>query len=726
MPIKTKISVDADSEKIKASLAEFEKYRAALAQMYGGAALKAPHIAAASAAGGDLLKFIDLDQAARSQSAFASGSSKASRAFHSLHTGIQRLVERQSQSSAMSGLMPGGMRGLEGIGVLAGPIGLIAMTLFGVGVAAGVAGIAAFRGLASGAAGVSDRRRFAMGIGSGYGEVAGFDLDFSRFGADQGTLGAVAGGLYDVTSPQRIGLMTAGVTGGKDAVETAVELIRKIPQMLKGVDDGAVGPVAKSMGLTDILDLPTIVRLRNHPEEIEGQVKKFQGDKITLDMSAKATEAWASFNAELERDGLKIETALGKSLVGLTPGLTHLSEEMVDVVGELIKSDALKNGLKGAESGLERLGGYLGSDRFKHAEDGFLAGIAALEPYADKIGFIAKLAYKGLGLTDEVLNGILAAAQGNGAALRDWLIKKFGLDFLTGGISGIHTGGPDAPGLTGTGSYSLRYYAGHGGDRPKYGGVVDEGDGTETAPVGAEGAAVLDAEKMVGASEVADQAKLKEYLRTGGVGMNPRDLAWCAGFVNATLGHEGIKGTGSLMAGSFARWGQGVAGKDVRAGDVLMANDQSHVGMAEGSARMGPNGLEVKMIAGNERDSRFAPGPSRSQAGMVGERWVPLSEFTVRRAREVAAAEAASAFAMPARPHSTSHMPIGGPLELPGSKPAQAVGERLHFDNRIGIRNRALRDRGRSLHILDHVAPPPPKPVTIQDHSGGMVQFSIA
>jgi hypothetical protein len=77
-------------------------------------------------------------------------------------------------------------------------------------------------------------------------------------------------------------------------------------------------------------------------------------------------------------------------------------------------------------------------------------------------------------------------------------------------------------------------------------------------------------------------------------------------------------------------------------------------------------------------------------------------------------------------PPSTGHMPIGAPLELHGSKPAQAVGETLHFDNRVGIRNRALRERGRSLHILDHMAPPPPKPVTIQDHSGGMVSFNIA
>jgi hypothetical protein len=79
MPIKTKIEVGADSAKIKESLATFEKYKNALEKMYGGSVLKAPHIQAASAAGGDLLKFIDLESAARTQSIFAAGSSKAAR-----------------------------------------------------------------------------------------------------------------------------------------------------------------------------------------------------------------------------------------------------------------------------------------------------------------------------------------------------------------------------------------------------------------------------------------------------------------------------------------------------------------------------------------------------------------------------------------------------------------------------------------------------------------------
>jgi hypothetical protein len=694
MPIKTRISVGADAAQIKASLAEFEKYRAALAKMYGDAALKAPHIATASAAGGDLLKFIDLDAASRSQSTFAAGSSKAARAFHSLHTGILRLVERQSQSSAMSGLMPGGMRGLQGIGVMAGPIGVIATTLIGLGVAAGVAGIAAFRGLASGAAGVTDRRRFAMGIGSGYGEVAGFGLDFARFGADQGTLGAVAGGLYDVTSPQRIGLMTAGVTGGKDAVETAVELIRKIPEMLKGVDGGAVGPVAKSMGLLDILDLPTIVRLKNHPEEIEDQVKKFQGDKITLDMSAKATEAWASFTAELDRDGLKIEAVLGKSLVGLTPGLTHLSEEMVDIVGELIKSDALKNGLKGAESGLERLGGYLGSDKFKRDEDRFLSGLAALEPYGPKLGKIIMLGYNLSTISDEVLNGLLAAAQGNGAALRAWLIKKFGLHYLMTGANNLvgevvgtvegslkstakyvfGDGGPDAPGLTGTGAPSIRYGTGRGQSHQPSA-VIDSTTGRPVPSGGGSGwnASAGD----IPPDLLAQVQKENPHLTPG----------QCVELVQSMM-----------HVGNVHDWRRGLSEKDSPAGAALATfgvhgdSDRYAYG-GSGTPGIG-RGHAVKLV------KKYPDGSFDAISQDIGHSPHLIHIPNTGKGGE---GDASSYFQI----NDPFGRPAGDNAKLPAGPPRASTGAHAG-------------------HILNHMAPPPPKPVTIQDHSGGMVQFSIA
>ena len=141
-----------------------------------------------------------------------------------------------------------------------------------------------------------------------------FDLNFSRFGVGEGTLGAVASGIYDVTSPEYLGLLSSGATGHGDTSEAAIDLIRNIPKILQGVPDEMVGPVARSHNLTGLLDLPTIIRLRSHPDEIEAQVKRYRDDRKTLDISKDAQQKWASFDAALSRAGQKIESALGQNL----------------------------------------------------------------------------------------------------------------------------------------------------------------------------------------------------------------------------------------------------------------------------------------------------------------------------------------------------------------------------------------------------------------------------
>ncbi len=54
-------------------------------------------------------------------------------------------------------------------------------------------------------------------------------------------------------------------------------------------------------------------------------------------------------------------------------------------------------------------------------------------------------------------------------------------------------------------------------------------------------------------------------------------------------------------------------------------------------------------------------------------------------------------------PHSTRRMPIAAPMDLPGATPAQSAGEKLGYESGYGLRNPALRRRGRALHILDHI-----------------------
>jgi len=165
--------------------------------------------------------------------------------------------------------------------------------------------------------------------------------------------------------------------------------------------------------------------------------------------------------------------------------------------------------------------------------------------------------------------------------------------------------------------------------------------------------ALNDAKSMLGKNEVPDRAEIQSYLRDGGQDLDPHKLAWCAAFVSASLQKAGLPvptqvvkdsafGPGAY-APNYLTYGNPVEPKGIQAGDILVANNGTHVGFAEGPIRNGPNGPEVQLLAGNERDAsgQYAPGSytnpktgavaNRAQVGQVGERWVPLSQYSARR-----------------------------------------------------------------------------------------------
>jgi uncharacterized protein (TIGR02594 family) len=155
---------------------------------------------------------------------------------------------------------------------------------------------------------------------------------------------------------------------------------------------------------------------------------------------------------------------------------------------------------------------------------------------------------------------------------------------------------------------------------------------------GAPGAAVDDALRMEGLHERRDRDSIRTYLRTGGAGMDPATTAWCAAFVNSSLQHEGIRGSGSEVATSFMTWGERATGP-IQRGDVLVKSrghapgeTGGHVGMATGGVRQGPGGTEYEMISGNSADQ-------------VRRTWESARSLIARRARTQPA---------PPRPESTS------------------------------------------------------------------------
>ena len=128
----------------------------------------------------------------------------------------------------------------------------------------------------------------------------------------------------------------------------------------------------------------------------------------------------------------------------------------------------------------------------------------------------------------------------------------------------------------------------------------------KTAAAQAE-AAMNAAAQLLGKNEKVNTAQINSFLQQGGVNLNSATTAWCAAFVNSALAQMGIKGSGSMSATSFAKWGVQVDPSDIRGGDVLVESrgrapgeTGGHVGFATGQVRVGDQGqLQAQMLSGN-------------------------------------------------------------------------------------------------------------------------------
>lgn len=111
------------------------------------------------------------------------------------------------------------------------------------------------------------------------------------------------------------------------------------------------------------------------------------------------------------------------------------------------------------------------------------------------------------------------------------------------------------------------------------------------------------ADNYIGLKEHRDAKALSRlFAVTFKKKINPATTPWCAAFVNAVLAKAGIKGTNSLKAASFARWGHRTSSP--HRGDIVLINTSrkgtiNHVGFFMGYIiRHGIRYVEV--LGGNQ------------------------------------------------------------------------------------------------------------------------------
>jgi hypothetical protein len=225
----------------------------------------------------------------------------------------------------------------------------------------------------------------------------------------------------------------------------------------------------------------------------------------------------------------------------------------------------------------------------------------------------AKMGATGRGIAGVAIFPTLAQGQ---AALRETLFGKYGnssIHDMVYGYLGHGTGG-NVDAYTNRIVSGLHDVSGLGGER-------------SASPVDA-------AQKFLHMTVGLNNPDLMRYMNEAGIPINPRNIAWCAAFVNASLVHSGIQplmargspfGGFDLLAGDFRNWGVGVDPSQAQKGDVMWS--PSHVGLVEAVKRDASGRvIGIEMISGNSGGSRAS--------GMSGvtERWTEPGAFGIRRA----------------------------------------------------------------------------------------------
>lgn len=119
-----------------------------------------------------------------------------------------------------------------------------------------------------------------------------------------------------------------------------------------------------------------------------------------------------------------------------------------------------------------------------------------------------------------------------------------------------------------------------------------------------------------------DEARVVTYYREAGHGEVVHDeVPWCAAFAGAMLVRSGLKGTGSLMARSYLRWGEAIA--EARLGAIAVLTRGSDPAAGHVGFVVGATAQHVYLLGGNQGD---AVSVAAFEIGrLLGYRW-PLSQ----------------------------------------------------------------------------------------------------
>lgn len=265
-------------------------------------------------------------------------------------------------------------------------------------IVSGLLGVGSLFGLDRLGLAVTAGRRSSAGLGVSYGQQQSFGLNFGRFVDPGAVLGSVSTGIFDVTSPEYLALLKAGVSpqmlAKGNAADIGAELLAKIPQTFGKVPANQRGLMANVLGYSQLgIGAEEINRYLNaSPEERAQQQKAYRADAQGLDLTKPQQSAWNNLTTQLTRAGKMIETTFVVGLTGLTGPIARLSEGFAAAVKAFASSETVRHWMDLLGDGLKQLGDWIAGPNFKSDVEDFAKHLGELvSAIAAAAKFIASL-----------------------------------------------------------------------------------------------------------------------------------------------------------------------------------------------------------------------------------------------------------------------------------------------------------------------------------------------
>jgi hypothetical protein len=250
-----------------------------------------------------------------------------------------------------------------------------------LGAVGGLLGAGGLFGIDRMAANVASQRTSTRGRGVSIGEQSAF-RNFERYGIDSSFLDTVNDLKSDPTKSWS--LATLGVDSNGSNGDTAIALLKAMRQRAKSTPDSQLGLLDKQTGLS--MGSNTWRTLHDSSDkEFNSTLAAFARDKKSLGVNDSTAEAWQNFTRQMQRAGQPLENIFVNKLVKLEPSLERLSSAFVALVGTVMGSQGVKDGIDGLAHWLDELGKQIETGKFQESVRTFIDGVGGLADTIKKL-----------------------------------------------------------------------------------------------------------------------------------------------------------------------------------------------------------------------------------------------------------------------------------------------------------------------------------------------------